>query len=43
MSTKDEPVVEVFFDKETFESHFDELTLTDTQWESVQGDLEGRL
>lgn len=43
MSNYESPTVEVLFDKENFESYFDDLTLTDAQWESVQGDLEGRL
>lgn len=43
MSNYESPVVEILFDKENFESYFDDTTITDAQWESIQSDLEGRL
>jgi hypothetical protein len=42
----EQPVVEITFDKENFESHLSEaldVTITDAQWASIASELEGRL
>lgn len=41
---EEQPVVEVSFDKENFESYFDfDITISDSQWQAIQSELEGRL